>query len=222
MWLLVLCIISSRSVIILSVSRKRKHHIGSCGFMTKSPDMEKQIAYELIQLAQHDLAVRERLLAENKLSGGYNSEMEAVHRANATRLREIISLIGWPTRSKVGEEASEAAWLIVQHSIGEASFMRDSYQLMLNSMDDINPQNVAYLYDRICYFEGKLQRYGTQYDNGKLYPVENKATVNILRQGLKLPIISATQIIAYTNAEKSDDLHTDAGFNAWRRKAGWI
>ena len=56
--------------------------------------MEKQVAHELIQLAQHDLAIRERLLAEHKLSDGYNSEMEAVHRANAARLREIILLIG--------------------------------------------------------------------------------------------------------------------------------
>ena len=93
---------------------------------------------------------------------------------------------------------------------------------MLDSMDDVNPQNVAYLYDRICYFEGKPQRYGTQYDGGKLYPVEDKEFVNVLRAELKLPLISATDIIAYTYAEKSGDLHTDAGFNAWRRKAGWI
>ncbi|MVM31468.1 hypothetical protein GO755_15590 [Spirosoma sp. HMF4905] len=184
--------------------------------------MEEQIAHELIELAQHDLAVRERLLTENKLSGGYNSEMEAVHKANAAQLREIISLIGWPTRSKVGAEASDAAWLIVQHSIGEASFMRASYQLMLNSMDDINPQNVAYLYDRICYFEGRPQRYGTQYGDRQMYPVEDKAVVNILREELKLPLIASTDIIEDTNAEKSGDLHTDAGFNAWRREAGWI
>ncbi|GAB4043637.1 DUF6624 domain-containing protein [Spirosoma jeollabukense] len=184
--------------------------------------MEKDVAHELIQLAQHDGVVRERLLVENKLSDGYNPEMEAVHRANAARLREIIFSIGWPTRSKVGAEASDAAWLIVQHSIGEASFMRDSYQWMLDSMDDINPQNVAYLYDRICYFEGKPQRYGTQYDNGKLYPVEDKAMVNVLREELKLPLISLTDIIAYSHTETSGDLHTDAGFNAWRLKAGWI
>jgi hypothetical protein len=49
---------------------------------------------------------------ENKLSPVYNPEIEKVHRNNAENLREIIGLIGWPTISKVGVEASEAAWLV--------------------------------------------------------------------------------------------------------------
>jgi hypothetical protein len=184
--------------------------------------MEAQIAQELIQLANHDLAVRERLLQENKLSDGYNPDMEAVHRANAARLREIIGQIGWPTRSKVGEEASEAAWLIVQHAIGEALFMKSCYQLMIDAGDDINPQHLAYLYDRICFFTGKPQRYGTQYDKDKLYPVEDKAAVNKLRAEINLPNIPEQRIAEAIDVGNSDDLHTDAEFCEWRRKAGWL
>lgn len=182
----------------------------------------EEIAQELIQLANHDLTVREKLLAENKLSGGYNPEMEAVHQANAARLRDIIARIGWPTRSKVGDEASEAAWLIVQHSIGEALFMRDCYQLMLDVAGDINPQNIAYLYDRICFFEDKPQQYGTQYDDGKLYPVENKEVVNTLREDLGLPLISEDSIVENTHSKTASDFHTDEDSKAWRKKAGWI
>lgn len=181
----------------------------------------KQLAQEIIQMANHDLAVRERLLADGTLFDGYHPDMEAVHRANAARLREIITLIGWPTRSKVGAEASQAAWLIAQHAIGEASFMRHCYALMQDVLDDINPQNVAYLYDRICYFEGRPQRYGTQYyDEQHMYPVENKETVNTLRKALQLPPVPEERIVQFSPTLA--ELQPDSGPDEWRRKAGWI
>ena len=117
----------------------------------------EELAQKIIRMAQQDSAVRERPLAAGQLSRGYNSRMKALHRRNAARLRDIITQIGWPTRSKVGGEASEAAWLIVQHSIGEAPFMKACYELLRKVSDDINPQNLTYLYDRICYFEGRCQ-----------------------------------------------------------------
>jgi hypothetical protein len=184
--------------------------------------MNEDIAEKLIQLARHDLAVRERLIKENKLFGGYNPEMETVHRENAAALREFISMIGWPTKSKVGEEASEAAWLIVQHSIGEPDFMKECLGLMEESIEDINPQNLAYLYDRICYFEGRPQKYGTQYDDNGLYPVEDKNETNVLRQKLNLEPHPADSIIESKVSDKPEDLHRDHDFNGWRKKTGWI
>ncbi|GAB3999699.1 hypothetical protein GCM10028807_50660 [Spirosoma daeguense] len=179
----------------------------------------KNIAKEIIQMAKTDLAVRERLLSEGKLFEGYHPEMESVHRTNAARLREIITLIGWPTRSKVGEEASEAAWLIVQHSIGEASFMRDCYVLMQDVAGDINPHNLAYLYDRICYFEGRPQRYGTQYDvPERMYPVENKHVVNHLREELGMTPVPEERIVE----QNSGNSPINSAPDEWRRKAGWI
>jgi hypothetical protein len=180
--------------------------------------MNDQIPKELIALAEYDLTVRERLLKENKLTQGYNPEMERVHKANAIRLKEIIDLIGWPTISKVGAEASEAAWLIVQHSIGEPDFMRRCYTLMSELAADINPQNLAYLYDRICYFEGKPQKYGTQYDKGVMYPVENKIEVNDLRKKIKLKPLLEDTIVGVSPSNNFEDLHKDEGFHAWRKK----
>ena len=37
---------------------------------------------------------------------------------------EIINATGYPTIDKVGKEASEATWLIIQHSIGQPEFMK--------------------------------------------------------------------------------------------------
>ncbi|QHT68454.1 hypothetical protein GXP67_18305 [Rhodocytophaga rosea] len=184
--------------------------------------MHHLIAAELIQLAKYDLEVRQQLQEENKLSPGYNPEMEAVHKQNAARLKQLIAQIGWPTIPKVGKEASEAAWLIVQHSIGDPVFIKSCYALLEQSAGTVNPQQLAYLHDRICYFEGKPQKYGTQYEDKGLYPVEDKNKVNALRTKLALKPHSMDIITEATKTELPTDLHTDPEFNAWRKKVGWI
>ena len=40
--------------------------------------MNESIAIELIQMAQHDLKVQQKLLKEGKLSQGYNPDMERI------------------------------------------------------------------------------------------------------------------------------------------------
>lgn len=183
--------------------------------------MNKSIASELIEMARYDLQVREELLEAGKLSPGYNPDMERVHLKNAARLEEIINTIGYPTPSEVGKEASEAAWLIVQHAISKPALMKRCYALLSAASDDINPQNLAYLHDRICYFEGKPQKFGTQFDNRGLYPVEDKAETIRLRKALQLSTHDEGLIIEATKLET--DLHPhDKDFNQWRKKVGWI
>jgi hypothetical protein len=184
--------------------------------------MHQRIAAELIRLARHDSEVRQRLLKANRLSPGYNSEMEAVHQQNAAMLKEVIALIGWPTQSKVGNKASEAAWLIVQHSIGDPEFMKSCYALLQQATGDVNPQHLAYLYDRICYFEGKPQKYRTQYNDGSIYLVEDKNEVNLLRKQLHLKPHLMESIIEAPKTKPLTDLHNNPEFNAWRKKVGWI
>jgi len=185
--------------------------------------MEIGIATELIAMARHDLQVREALLKEGTLSPGYNPAMEHVHKTNAKRLAEIIDLIGYPTKSKVGEEASEAAWLIVQHAIGEPYLMKRSYMLLSEAGEDVNPQNLAYLHDRICYFEGRPQKFGTQFDGRGFYPVQDKEEMIRMRKELKLTAHDENLIVECKNSKNQKDLHPDSKeFNRWRKKVGWI
>jgi len=181
-----------------------------------------EIAKELIDMAHHDLQVRDKLLKEGKLSAGYNPEMESVHKKNAARLNEIINAIGYPTRLIVGEEASNAAWLIVQHAISEPALMKKCYKLLSASDGEVNPQNLAYLHDRICYFEGRPQKYGTQFDNRGLYPVEDIEEMIRLRKELQLGELEQNAITEL-KSESLKDLHPDdTEFNRWRKQAGWI
>lgn len=183
--------------------------------------MNKLIASELIEMARYDLQVREELLKAGKLSPGYHPDMEHVHLQNAARLEEIVDSMGYPTRSKVGEQASEAAWLIVQHAISKPSLMRNCYALLTEAPEDINPQNLAYLHDRICYFEGRPQKFGTQFDDRGLYPVEDKAETIRLRKALQLSAHDENLILEVKNL--GTDLHPhDEDFNLWRKKVGWV
>ena len=184
-------------------------------------EMNSGIASELIEMARYDLEVRAELLKKGELYHGYHPDMERVHLQNATRLEEIIDRIGYPTPSKVGLKASEAAWLVVQHAISKPAFIKKCYALLSEAPNDVNPQNLAYLYDRICYFEGRPQKYGTQFDDRGIYPVEDKAETIHLRKALKLSELDEDLMVEAQNPNA--DLHPlDKDFNLWRKKVGWI
>ncbi|SHF79055.1 DUF6624 domain-containing protein [Chryseobacterium sp. OV279] len=186
--------------------------------------MNEIFSRELIERAQKDLSVREKLASEGKLYGGYHPEMELVHRQNAERLREIIKEIGFPTISKVGAKANDAAWLIIQHSIGEPEFMKDCYKLMTENYSDTNPTNIAYLYDRIQVFQSKPQRYGTQLTaEGVSYPVEDKNNLNKRRIQVNLTPLSQEEINMIPLIEDIPEIDgKDPDYTAWRIKTGWI
>ncbi len=40
----------------------------------------------------------------------------SIDRANTARMRQIITVHGWPGHAMVGEDGSNAAWLLVQHA----------------------------------------------------------------------------------------------------------
>ncbi len=95
------------------------------------------------------------------------------------RLNQIIDQFGWPVISMVGEEASEAAFLIAQHSNYKTlkracKLMSSVYQSNKNEVDS---RHVALIIDRKRVYRGRRQIYGTQLDqkykyiDGKFTPV---------------------------------------------------
>lgn len=196
------------------------------------------IAQELIERGEHDLAVRQRLITEGNLSGGYNPDMEAVHLDNARRLQEIIDQIGWPAQEQVGKEASQAAWLIVQHAISLPAFMKKALALMNEQQKTrtIDPVNLAFLSDRIAMYENRPQLYGTQFvddEQGRLAPytlADSIDQVNQRRQELGLNTVPERliELTARMSVEHEKQLTPDQRqakqeeYDAWRRKVGWI
>ena len=193
------------------------------------------IAYKIIELQKADLNLRDELIRKGTLSNGYNKEMEALHNLNAKRLNEIIDSIGYPTPDKVGTEASEAAWLVIQHSIGQPDFMKKCVKLFENAVNEnkADPVNLAYLTDRIAVFEGKPQLYGTQFDwdeNGELSPnfFDDLTKVNDRRNSIGLNTLEEqTQLIRNRVKNENQFPPTDIEkrqkkYLEWRKKVGWI
>ena len=112
-----------------------------------------------------DRRVRQELAESGELGGSYVPRMEAVHIRNAGRLRELIAAHGWPDEAMADKDGAEAAWIIVQHAIGEPDFQREMLPLLqaCANAKSVPLWHAAYLEDRISMYEGRPQRYGTQW-----------------------------------------------------------
>ena len=151
------------------------------------------ISAELLEMARADLALRDDLARDGSLFQGYHPRMAALHQRHGTRLAALIDAHGWPGRSRVGEASARAAWLILQHAIANPPLMRRGLTLLQGgaSEGEVSPLEVAMLEDRIRTFEGRPQRYGTQFDwdeHGRLspLPLEDPAGVDARRRAIGL------------------------------------
>jgi hypothetical protein len=162
--------------------------------MKAGESVDEELRRELLEMAAKDLSTREELAADGSLFEGYHARMEAVHRRNSARLSSIIDERGWPGVSLAGEDGEDAAWMIVQHSIGGPAFQRRALELLkdASARGEAPPWQVAYLEDRIRACEGRPQIYGTQYDwdeNGEMSPypqIQDADRVNERRRALGL------------------------------------
>ncbi|MBV6639987.1 MAG: hypothetical protein KI791_04690 [Cyclobacteriaceae bacterium] len=196
---------------------------------------KEDIAERIIKLKNADLELRNKLIQSRQLGEGYNEEMASLHNRNAQILVEIIDTIGYLTTDKVGKEASEAAWLIIQHAIGQPTFMKKSAKLLAVAVNENKADQIglAYLTDRIAVLEGRPQLHGTQFDwdqNGEMKPnqYDDIAEVNQRRKALGLNTLEEqTEIIQKKvqneNQQPPIDLEErKRKYNNWRESVGWI
>lgn len=151
-----------------------------------------KIAAEINKMADDDKVVREEYFGQNNPHNKKYSELvQPVDERNHKRIVEIVSDIGYPTISKVGEKASFNAWIIIQHH-SRGDFQKKCLELMEKDKEDVNPHNIAYLKDRILAFAGKKQIYGTQVKQNEktkkieLFEVEDMEHLNERRASIGL------------------------------------
>lgn len=192
----------------------------------------ESLSQELVALAKGDLSVRDELIADSSLGlHGYHPRMEVVHKDNSARLASLIEQYGWPGLTLVGEEGAWAAWLIVQHSIGNPPFMRRCLSLLKHSASngEAITWQVAILEDRIRMYEGKPQIYGSQLHpdkNGQLntYQIEDPESVNDRRLAVGLNTIEkrTAELRAQRdreNIQTPPDLEEQ--YEDWLYSVGW-
>ena len=191
--------------------------------------MNEALRQELVAMRAEDLRVREELASTGELSQGYAPRMEAVHRANAARLREIIDEHGWPDEESAGNDGAGAAWFIAQHAIGEPEFQRRVLAILEEAVSQgrAPAAHRAFLYDRIAMYEGRPQRYGTQYmpsadGQNRRWTTEDPERLNERRAYAGLPPCDGDPPETPPTPEALVR-HNEwlRGYDEWLRQAGW-
>lgn len=112
---------------------------------------------------------------------------------NLAELEMLLDTKGWPEKSQVGSEASQAAFYVLQHSNAAA---QNKYLKLFEeacSRNEGNWQQYALMFDRMRMNQNLPQKYGTHFilDNRatgekKLYPLEDETRVNEWRKEIGL------------------------------------
>ena len=186
-------------------------------------------------MARLDEETRAELADTGELfTSGYEPRMARVHERNARRLRHIIESVGWPGTDLVGADGAHAAWLVLQHAIAEPELLRRTLPLLKAAAcaGVADPSHAALLEDRIRFFEGRPQRYGTQLDwdaEGNLSPgdVEELEQLDDRRLAVGLPSLGEQMEEARNRAlvEGEGAPADHAGYvrarDAWAERGGW-
>ncbi len=196
--------------------------------------MNEALRAKLLAMAEQDNRLRTELVSTGELFEGYNPRMAEVHNQNAEKLDGIVREFGWPGISLVGDEGAEAAWLVLQHAIGNPELQRKCLPLLKAAAEtgEAPAFQFACLEDRICVYEGRPQRYGTQFDwdeSGVLspHPLLNPEQVDSYRQSVGLgPLSEKTEEMrsraaAEGNKPPRDFQKRQKEMEAWARSVGW-
>lgn len=150
------------------------------------PDKLKEIQNEMAKRFKTDQAVRTDLRRQ--------TEMQSVDVDNAAYITKLVKEFGWIDVDRFGNEASNIAFLIVQHS--------GQLPLMLAALPEIekdfkaeklkDAQPYALLYDRVKIDTCQKQRYGSQIGEEEdgtpfVFPLEDRANVDKLRKEIGMP-----------------------------------
>lgn len=173
-------------------------------FAQTKPAVNTALQKQLIEMGKEDQKHRAELMAliekvndpdKEKLMPRYMQLVEAQDAIDKRLLQQLAAIIaqhGWPTIGLVGKEASQAAFLIIQHA--DLAEQKKYFPLLKEAADknEARKSEVAMLEDRILMREGKKQIYGSQLRTNdatgklELYPIEDEANVDKRRASVGL------------------------------------
>lgn len=181
---------------------------------------------KLAILVERDHFIREGLIKRGVLNDAYHPEMEKVHLENARKLKVLIEKHSFPVLSNAGEKGVYLSWIIIHHAISWPDFMNECLiQMRLAAADRDYPlELLAATEDRVAYFEGRPQLYGTNFDwqEGELLPtpIEDPNKLDIRRKSMGLPPLAKGMPITEERPPKEPEKKA-LEFAAWLKRVGW-
>jgi len=134
--------------------------------------------------------------------------VEQKFREHFVGLSRIIEKIGWPKHSEFGNNTAASAFILLQHSLDSAAYVRWLPVLYDTCLEGEAPwMAYAMLYDRCQLIAGKPQRYATHVvalGNGRVRvePYEgDETTINNHRARIGLPLLPEATVQAMRGEE---------------------
>tara|TARA_R110002073_G_scaffold118918_2_gene258893 strand:+ start:28965 stop:29648 length:684 start_codon:yes stop_codon:yes gene_type:complete len=132
---------------------------------TQSGNIE-QVAHELIAMEESDQKLEFMVINKDPqtLEPDFFERKDAAQAQNAQRCEKIFNEIGYPTHSLVGQKASDAFWLLIQHADDDPALQeRVAIAMKAAVLDDDAPADkFAMLTDRVRINTGRNQLFGSQ------------------------------------------------------------
>jgi hypothetical protein len=125
---------------------------------------------ELLFMMERDQEARTAAMASSLSTDNPTfAAVTAIDAENLSRLKHIIIQDGFLSRSMVGDDGVNAAWLLVQHADSDSTFQARILKILAARVrrHEFDSVELAMLTDRVLVHQGKPQRYGTQFgDDG--------------------------------------------------------
>lgn len=156
---------------------------------------EPALRERLLRLKAADQVARQAVIAGDFKDKEANRRLDETDARHLPLLRAIVDRHGWPTKSMVGADGAEAAWLLAQHADTDPSFQERCLGLIepLVPRGEVQRSEYAYLVDRVRVNRGRPQVYGTQVrevpGGYEPEPVEDPAGLDARRAAAGLPPI---------------------------------
>lgn len=130
--------------------------------------------------------------------------IEVMDDENLKALLAMVPPEGWFLKSRYGEKAARAAFLIIQHSDLEQWRRFVPILEPLVAAGEVNGSSFGLMFDRLAVAEGRPQRYGSQLhcEGGRWVPdpLEDPARVEELRRALGFLQTYADYVASWTTA----------------------
>jgi len=155
-----------------------------------------ELRLELLKRVEQDQAIRNELIKKDIAhpDPALLKQMNRIDAVNTARVKAIIKQYGWPGPDLVGDDGSNAAFLLIQHADRRSRKELRPLAEKAFQTGALTGQNYALFIDRVLVEEGKLQIYGTSakpFDqwNGTeptFEPIEDEANLDKRRAQLGL------------------------------------
>ena len=129
-----------------------------------APSVAKpKLRQELLKRVAEDQGIRNELIKEgmDHPDQALLERMKRIDAVNTSRAKAIIKQYGWPGPKLVGQDGTDAFFLLVQHA--DHAFQKEVLPLVENAYRNgiLTGQSYALFMDRVLIGDGKPQRYGT-------------------------------------------------------------